>query len=72
MPQLLITIIRNAVPCQDHTMKKLLLLYWEVLEKSDPSTGKLKPEMILAWFQYVLVASNSVLQQCSSSRLKPS
>eukprot|EP01105_Mastigella_eilhardi_P020580 TRINITY_DN490_c0_g2_i1.p1 TRINITY_DN490_c0_g2~~TRINITY_DN490_c0_g2_i1.p1 ORF type:complete len:991 (-),score=335.04 TRINITY_DN490_c0_g2_i1:260-3124(-) len=48
LPQLLVPILRFATPCQDHVMKKLLLLYWEVVEKHDPTTGKLKPEMILA------------------------
>eukprot|EP01113_Clastostelium_recurvatum_P001792 TRINITY_DN1073_c0_g1_i6.p1 TRINITY_DN1073_c0_g1~~TRINITY_DN1073_c0_g1_i6.p1 ORF type:complete len:1001 (-),score=348.72 TRINITY_DN1073_c0_g1_i6:425-3292(-) len=44
--QLLMTIIRFVLPSRDRTIKKLLLLYWEVIEKTSPD-GKLRPEMIL-------------------------
>ena len=30
MPKLLMTVIRFCVPCDDHKVKKLLLIYWEV------------------------------------------
>ena len=30
MPKLLMTVIRFCVPCSDHKVKKLLLVYWEV------------------------------------------
>ena len=46
MPKLLMTVIRFCVPCDDHKIKKLLLFYWEVVEKTGPD-GKLLPEMIL-------------------------
>ena len=46
MPKLLMTVIRFCVPCDDHKIKKLLLVYWEVVEKTGPD-GKLLPEMIL-------------------------
>ena len=46
MPKLLMTVIRFCVPCEDHKIKKLLLVYWEVVEKHGPD-GKLLPEMIL-------------------------
>mmetsp|Transcript_28651 Transcript_28651/g.71332 ORF Transcript_28651/g.71332 Transcript_28651/m.71332 type:complete len:943 (+) Transcript_28651:78-2906(+) len=46
MPKLLMTVIRFCVPCDDHKIKKLLLFYWEVVEKTG-SDGKLLPEMIL-------------------------
>jgi coatomer subunit beta len=46
MPKLLMTVIRFCVPCDDHKIKKLLLIYWEVVEKTGPD-GKLLPEMIL-------------------------
>lgn len=48
MPSLLMMIIRFCVPCDDHQVKKLLLLYWEVVDKTGPD-GKLLPEMILVW-----------------------
>uniref|UniRef100_A0A7S0NXF0 Coatomer subunit beta n=1 Tax=Calcidiscus leptoporus TaxID=127549 RepID=A0A7S0NXF0_9EUKA len=46
MPKLLMTVIRFVVPENDHKLKKLLLLYWEVVDKTGPD-GKLLPEMIL-------------------------
>ncbi len=49
MPQLLMTIIRFAMPSKDKTIKKLLLLFWEVCEKTGPD-GKLLHEMILVWY----------------------
>jgi coatomer subunit beta len=44
--QVLMPIIRFVTPSRDHTIKKLLLLYWEVVEKTN-ADGKLKSEMIL-------------------------
>jgi len=46
-PQLLLAIIRFVIPEQDRTLKKLCLLFWECVDKVDPSTGKLRPEFIL-------------------------
>ncbi|XP_028772025.1 coatomer subunit beta-1 [Neltuma alba] len=46
IPQLFITIIRYVLPSEDHTVQKLLLLYLEIIEKTD-SRGKVLPEMIL-------------------------
>ncbi|KAH9624537.1 hypothetical protein KSS87_017747 [Heliosperma pusillum] len=46
IPQLFITIIRYVLPSEDHTIQKLLLLYMEMIDKTD-SQGKLLPEMIL-------------------------
>ena len=48
MPKLLMTVIRFCVPCDNHQIKKLLLIYWEVIDKTGPD-GKLLPEMILVW-----------------------
>ncbi|GMH39677.1 hypothetical protein BSKO_07575 [Bryopsis sp. KO-2023] len=44
--QLFITIVRYVLPSEDHTIQRLLLLYLEIIEKTD-SGGKLLPEMIL-------------------------
>jgi coatomer subunit beta len=44
--QLIMTVIKYLVPQDDHTLKKLLLYFWEVVEKTD-SAGRLLPEMIL-------------------------
>ena len=46
MPKMLMVVIRFCVTCDDHKIKKLLLIYWEVCEKHGPD-GKLLPEMIL-------------------------
>mmetsp|Transcript_27399 Transcript_27399/g.59854 ORF Transcript_27399/g.59854 Transcript_27399/m.59854 type:complete len:1016 (-) Transcript_27399:79-3126(-) len=45
-PKLLMTIIRFVVTSNDHRLKKLLMLYWEVVEKCKEN-GELKEEMIL-------------------------
>lgn len=46
IPQLFITIVRYVLPSPDHTIQKLLLLYLEIIDKTDPQ-GKVLPEMIL-------------------------
>ncbi|XP_024365119.1 coatomer subunit beta-1 isoform X2 [Physcomitrium patens] len=46
IPTLFITIVRYVLPSEDHTIQKLLLLYLEIIDKTD-SRGKVLPEMIL-------------------------
>mmetsp|Transcript_9402 Transcript_9402/g.34487 ORF Transcript_9402/g.34487 Transcript_9402/m.34487 type:complete len:953 (-) Transcript_9402:274-3132(-) len=46
LPQLFITIVRYVIPSDDHTVQKLLLLYLEIIDKTD-ANGKVLPEMIL-------------------------
>ncbi|CAM6088738.1 unnamed protein product [Calypogeia fissa] len=46
LPQLFITIVRYVLPSTDHTIQKLLLLYLEIIDKTD-AQGKILPEMIL-------------------------
>ncbi|XP_010555996.1 PREDICTED: coatomer subunit beta-1-like [Tarenaya hassleriana] len=46
LPQLFITVIRYVLPSEDHTIQKLLLLYLEIIDKTD-AKGKVLPEMIL-------------------------
>jgi coatomer subunit beta len=48
LPGVLMHVIRFVLPQKDHTLKKLLLLYLEAIDKVDEK-GKLKPEMILMW-----------------------
>lgn len=48
---LLMTIIRFIVPSKNKTLKKLLLLYLENVNKMD-NEGKLRQEMILVWYLY--------------------
>ncbi len=47
-PGILMTVIRFIMTDRDKYLKKLLLLFWEVVEKTSP-TGGLLPEMILVW-----------------------
>ncbi|CAK1577969.1 unnamed protein product [Parnassius mnemosyne] len=51
IPGLLMTIIRFVLPLQDHTIKKLLLIFWEIVPKTTPD-GKLLQEMILVCDAY--------------------
>uniref|UniRef100_A0A0K8TT21 Coatomer subunit beta n=1 Tax=Tabanus bromius TaxID=304241 RepID=A0A0K8TT21_TABBR len=51
LPGLLMTIIRFVLPLQNHTIKKLLLIYWEIVPKTSPE-GKLLQEMILVCDAY--------------------
>ncbi|EZA50635.1 hypothetical protein DMN91_003531 [Ooceraea biroi] len=51
LPGLLMSIIRFALPLQNHTVKKLLLIYWEIVPKTS-ADGKLLQEMILVCDAY--------------------
>ncbi len=51
LPGLLMTIIRFVLPLQNHTIKKLLLIYWEIVPKVS-GDGKLLQEMILVCDAY--------------------
>lgn len=51
LPTLLMTIIRFVMPIQDHMIKKLLLIFWEVVPKYTPD-GKMLHEMILVCDAY--------------------
>lgn len=51
IPGLLMIIIRFVLPLQDHTIKKLLLIFWEIVPKTTPD-GKLMQEMILVCDAY--------------------
>mmetsp|Transcript_9797 Transcript_9797/g.24867 ORF Transcript_9797/g.24867 Transcript_9797/m.24867 type:complete len:981 (-) Transcript_9797:768-3710(-) len=46
MPKMLMTVIRFCINTEDHELKKLLMLFWEIVPKYD-SNKKLLPEMIL-------------------------
>jgi coatomer subunit beta len=50
-PSLLMIIIRYVMPSQDHTIKKLLLIFWEIVPKHT-ADGKLLQEMILVCDAY--------------------
>ncbi|KAJ8031969.1 Coatomer subunit beta [Holothuria leucospilota] len=51
MPTLLISVIRYLLPLKDHAIKKLLLVFWEIVPKTHPD-GKLLSEMILVCDNY--------------------
>ncbi|CAH2091603.1 unnamed protein product [Euphydryas editha] len=51
IPGLLMIIIRFVLPLQDHMIKKLLLIFWEIVPKTTPD-GKLLQEMILVCDAY--------------------
>ncbi|XP_037938830.1 coatomer subunit beta [Teleopsis dalmanni] len=48
---LIMTIIRFVLPVQNHTIKKLLLIFWEIVPKTS-ADGKLLQEMILVCDAY--------------------
>lgn len=51
LPGLLMTIIRFVMPSPNHTIKKLLLIFWEIVPKTTPD-GKILQEMILVCDAY--------------------
>ena len=51
LPGILMTVIRFVMPLEDHTIKKLLLVFWEIVPKTT-SEGKLLQEMILVCDAY--------------------
>lgn len=51
LPGVLMTIIRFVLPLQNHMLKKLLLIYWEIVPKTS-AQGKLLQEMILVCDAY--------------------
>ena len=59
MPGILMTIIRFVLPVQDHAIKKLLLIFWEIVPKTQPD-GKLLHEMILVCDAYRKVVANTI------------
>ncbi len=55
-PMMLMMVIRFVMPAQDHTIKKLLLIFWEVVPKYT-ADGKMMQEMILVCDAYRKVRS---------------
>lgn len=68
LPGLLMTIIRFVLPLQDHTIKKLLLVFWEIVPKTTPD-GRLLQEMILVCDAYRKVVSWLFHCLCSAASL---
>lgn len=65
MPRVLMTVIRFCITQDDHTIKKLLMLYWEIVPKYGPD-GKLMPEMILVCnaLRNDLISPNEYIRGC--------
>lgn len=65
MPKVLMTVIRFCINSDDHKLKKLLMLYWEVVPKYAPD-GKLLPEMILVCnaLRNDLISPNEYIRGC--------
>lgn len=65
MPLVLMTVIRFCINCNDHQIKKLLMLYWELVPKYAPD-GKLLPEMILVCnaLRNDLMSPNEYIRGC--------
>lgn len=59
IPGVLMTIIRFVLPLQDHMVKKLLLIFWEIVPKTTPD-GKLLHEMILVCDAYRKVCTINI------------
>uniref|UniRef100_A0A2K5QAG4 Coatomer subunit beta n=1 Tax=Cebus imitator TaxID=2715852 RepID=A0A2K5QAG4_CEBIM len=74
LPGLLMTIIRFVLPLQDHTIKKLLLVFWEIVPKTTPD-GRLLHEMILVCDAYrkvnQIIIISEYLLWCNLSLLPP-
>ncbi|CAL4124489.1 unnamed protein product, partial [Meganyctiphanes norvegica] len=51
LPGILMHVIRFVMPLEDHTIKKLLLVFWEIVPKTT-GDGKLMQEMILVCDAY--------------------
>ena len=59
MPSLLMVIIKFLMPLDDHTIKKLLLIFWEIVPKTGQD-GKLLQEMILVCDAYRKVQNETI------------
>lgn len=45
-PPMIMTVVQFAMRVDSHDMKKLLMLYWEIIEKTNPD-GRMKEEMVM-------------------------
>lgn len=69
MPSLLMVIIKFLMPLDDHTIKKLLLIFWEIVPKTGQD-GKLLQEMILVCDAYRKVKSLIMKQATCTLELR--
>jgi hypothetical protein len=59
--KLLIPVIKGCLRSENHMIKKLLLIYWEVVERYVPGTSKLLPEFILVWYVGSAIPSHACI-----------
>lgn len=66
MPRILMTVIRFCITSDDHQVKKLLMLYWELVPKYS-ADNKLLPEMILVCnaLRNDIMSPNEYIRGCS-------
>ncbi len=66
MPRVLMTVIRFCITNDDHQIKKLLMLYWELVPKYS-ADNKLLPEMILVCnaLRNDIMSPNEYIRGCS-------
>ena len=51
--------MQYCIHTENHELKKLLMYYWEVVQKYD-ARGELLPEMILVWYVHVHVRERHI------------
>ena len=66
LPNLVMTVIRYCVTTTNHQLKKLLLLYWESVNKMGDD-GNLRPEMVLVINALLsdLIHANEYIRGCT-------
>merc|ERR1719163_461028 len=66
LPQLLMPVIQYCIHTENHELKKLLMYYWEVVQKYD-ARGELLPEMILVCnaLRNDLISPNEFIRGCT-------
>ena len=52
MSKLFMPVIMHCLNSENHAIKKLLMVYWEVVDKKKPGGAGLLPEMILVWYVF--------------------
>ena len=65
MSRVTMQVIKFCLRSRNHMIKKLVIAYWEVLDKKTPD-GKLKEEMILVWCVCLFVYGLSDMSDLST------
>jgi coatomer subunit beta len=67
MRDMVMHVIRYAIITKHHVLKRLLMVYWECVEKRGPD-GKLLPEMILVWYALATLFFLTIFTKCLISQ----